>query len=194
MIPSTIFLGCLLSYCPTCQWRKLYCPFWEKNIFKFGKCICETSHVYHFIHYHKQIYGTFENNFFKYECKKCSKYHAIFLDENTTININCKNKKNQTSNKLTLRPLNRLSDNYCNRCNKSRMGLLCRGYVWFCIICKNNVVQFSCGRQVIIHNFYSTTPKGGRFHYCSTCKRLMLYYGELDKHSCCKHTSETCLH
>ena len=170
MIPSTIFLGCLLSYCPTCPWRKLYCPFSKKAIIKFGKCICETSHVCYFVHYHKQIYGTFENNFFKYECKKCSKYHAIFLEENTTININCKNKKNQTSNKLTLRPLNRLSENYRSRCNKSRMGLLCRGYVWFCSICKNNVTQFSCGRQVIIHNFYSTTPKGRRFHYCSTCK------------------------
>ena len=63
MIPSTISLGCLLSYCPTCPWRKLYCPFWKKNIFRFGKCICGTSHVCCYIHYHKQIYGTFENNF-----------------------------------------------------------------------------------------------------------------------------------
>ena len=84
-----------------------------------------------------------------------------------------------------LRLWNHLSRNYCNRCNKSRMGL--------CSICKNNMAQFSCGRQVIIHNFYNTTPKGGRFHYCSICKQLMLYYDELDKHSCCKHTPDTCL-
>ena len=89
--------------------------------------------------------------------------------------ISTEKPKNQTSNESTLRPWNRLSENYCNRRNKSRMGL-CRGCVWFCSICKNNMVQFSCGRQVIIHNFYNTTPKGGQFHYCSTCKRLMLYY------------------
>ena len=35
MIPSSIFLGYILSYCPTCQWRKLYCPFSKTTIFAF---------------------------------------------------------------------------------------------------------------------------------------------------------------
>ena len=86
-----------------------------------------------------------------------------------------KNFKNQNK-----RSWNYLSEEMRHRCNNVRMGLTLGYNIWCGKRCKNHMVQFSFDKQAIIHNFYSITQNGGRFHYCSACKQLTLYYGNDD--------------